>query len=153
MKTTRKHALILAGTLAGLLVGLILWKSNFFLLPFATVAEDGHTASGYVYANSYRPSRVTHLLITRSEVGQQHSYLASIEDDPYHGGPVILDCEDWIAPHAPFFMFPDVNPPCIRWYAAEDVPPEPKAPKRNLKVKGQSFEFTANDGKRVTVSW
>jgi hypothetical protein len=129
----------------------VVWKADFFLLPFATLEENGAKTSGYVYANSYRFNRVSHLLITRRESHRRHSYLASLEDG--HGGPFVLDCEDWIAPHVLLFMFPDVNPPCIHWYAAEDVLPEPKAPKRSVKVESRLLEFTANDGKRVSVRW
>lgn len=151
MKSPRKAALIVVFAVAALLILAVLWRVNFFLIPFASLDADGLSSAGYVYANSYRPSQVTHLLITRQESGKQHSYLAYLGND--HGGPAVMDCEDWTAPHAPFFMFPDVNPPCIHWYAAENPPPEPTTPKRNVAVGKQSFEFTANDGKRVGVRW
>jgi len=98
-------------------------------------------------------TRVTHLVVTRWESGRQHSYLAWIQNDPHHGAPVVSDCEEWRAAYLPLFMFPDVNPPCIKWYAAEEVPPPLKTPNRDVKVKDRSVEFTANDGKRVTVRW
>jgi len=151
VKWPRKAALIGFVTVAVLSVFALLWRVNFFLIPFASLKEDGLSCVGYVYANSYRPSRVTHLLVTREESGQKYSYLAYLEGD--HGGPAVMDCDDWTAPRAPFFMFPHVNPPCIHWYAAEESPPEPKTPQRNVKVGEQSFEFTANDGKRVSVRW
>lgn len=151
VKALLKGAAVLAGTLVILIGSIIVWKANFFLLPLATLEENGVKSSGYVYGNSYRPKRVSSLLITRQESDRRHSYLASIDNN--HGGPVVLDCEDWTAPHAPLFMFPDVNPPCIHWYAAEDVPPAPRTPKRNVKVETQLVEFTANDGKRVRVRW
>jgi hypothetical protein len=153
VKRTLKYAAVVVGIPIALVVAVIIWKANFFLLPFATIEENGHTVSGYVYTNSYQPKRVTHLVITRWESGQQHSYLAWIEDDPHHGAPVVSDCEEWTAPHLPLFMFPDVNPPCIRWYAAEEVPPPPRTPKRDVRVKERSVDFTANDGRRVTVRW
>ena len=134
-----------------LVVTVFIWKANFFLFPFATIEENGQAVSGYVYTNSYQPKRVTHLLITRSERGQQHSYLAWFEDDPHHGTPVVSDCEEWTPPHLPLFMFPDVNPPCIEWYVAEEVPPPPRTPERDVRVKGRSVEFTADDEKRIAV--
>ena len=117
MKRTIKYAAVVVGIPTALITAVIIWKANFFLLPFATIKENGHTASGYVYT------------------------------------PLVSDCEEWTAAYLPLFMFPDVNPPCIEWYAAEEVPPPPKAPKRDVKVKERSVEFTANDGKRVTVRW
>jgi hypothetical protein len=153
VKRTLKHAAVVAGIPIGLVVAVIIWNANFFLLPFATIEENGHKVSGNVYTNSYQPKRVTHLVVTLSESGQKHSYLAWIEDDPHHGAPVVSDCEDWTVPHLPLFIFPHVNPPCVKWYAAEEVPPPPRTPKRDVKVKGLSLEFTANDGKRVTVRW
>jgi hypothetical protein len=148
---SRTHLLRVMVALLVIAVFWVAWRVNFFLLPFASIKEDGADGSGYVYANTYRPSRVTHLLVTRQESGQKHSYLASVEND--HGGPAVMDCDEWKAPHAPFFIVPDVNPPCIHWYAAEQVPPEPKTPKRNVVIGDQSIEFTANDGKRVAVHW
>lgn len=142
-----------AGVVAAIIICAIVWKANFFLLPLAGIQEDGGTARGHVYANSYRAGRVTHLVITRVEAGRQHSYLAWIEHDSAHGAPVVSDCENWTTPPLPLFMFPDVNPPCIKWYAAEDVPPQATTPKRDVKVQGRSIEFTANEGKRVTVHW
>jgi hypothetical protein len=149
VKRTIKQVLVAAAILIALVGAIIVWKANFFLLPSATIEENGHTESGYVHANK----RVTHLVITRSEGGQRRSYLAWIENDPPHGAPLVSDCEDWTAPHLPLFMFPHVNPPCIKWYAAEEVPPPPRTPERDVKVKGRSVEFTANDGKRIAVRW
>jgi hypothetical protein len=153
VKRTLKYAAVVVGIPIALIVAVIIWKANFFLLPFATIEENGHTASGYVYTNSYQPKRVTHLVITRRESGQKHSYLVWIEDDSHHGAPVVSDCEEWTVAYLPLFMFPDVNPPCFKWYAAEEAPPPPKTPKRDVKVEERSVEFTANDGKRVTVRW
>jgi hypothetical protein len=153
VKRTLKRALVAAAIPSALVVALMIWKANFFLLPFATIEENGHVERGYVYANSYHPKRVTHLVITRSESGHRHSYLAWVEDDPHHGAPAISDCEDWTIAYLPLFMFPHVNPPCIKWYAAEEAPLPPKTPKRDVKVEERSVEFTANDGKRVTVRW
>jgi hypothetical protein len=153
VKATLKYAVLVGGILIVLLIGLVIWKANFFLLPLAAVEVNGRNEGGYVYANSYLSDRVTHLVITRSEAGGTHSYLVWLEDDPHHGAPVVSDCESWTAPRMPLFMFPHVNPPCVRWYAAEDAPPQLKTPNRNVKVEGHSLEFTANDGKRVTVRW
>jgi hypothetical protein len=153
VKRVLKYAAVVVSILVVLIVAVIIWKANFFLLPFATIEENGHTVSGYVYTNSYLPKRVTHLVVTRWESGRQHSYLAWIQDDSPHGAPVVSDCEEWTAAYLPLFMFPDVNPPCIKWFAAEEVPPPSKTPKRDVKVKDRSVEFTANDRKRVTVRW
>jgi hypothetical protein len=153
MRRTVKHLAVTGGIFALLLGSLLVWKADYFLLPFASLEQAGRKASGHIYANSYNSGRVTHLVITRPEAGRPQSYLAWIEDDPQHGAPVVSDCEDWTTPPLPLFMFPDVNPPCIKWYAAEDAPPEPTTPKRNPKVAGRSLTFTANDGKRVTVRW
>ena len=153
MKRALKYSAVVVGIPIALIVAVIVWKANFFLLPFATIEENGHTTSGYVYTNSCQPKRVTHLVITRRESGQKHSYLVRIEDDPQHGAPVVSDCEEWTAAYLPLFMFPDVNPPCVKWYAAEEAPPPPRTPKRDVRVKERSVEFTANDGKRVTVRW
>ena len=149
VKSTLKRAILAVAIPTALVVVLVIWKANFFLLPFATIEENGHTERGYVYANK----RVTHLVITRFEGGQRRSYLAWIENDPPHGAPLVSDCEDWTTPRLPMFMFPHVNPPCIKWYAAEESPPLPRTPERDVKVRGRSVEFTANDGKRVTVRW
>jgi hypothetical protein len=151
VKRPAKIVLVCIFSVAALSLVAHLWRVNFFLLPFASIKEDGMNGSGYVYANSYRSSRVTSLLVTRQELGQKHSYLLSVEND--HGGPGVMDCDEWTPPQAPFFMFPDVNPPCIHWFAAEESPPEPKTPTRNLILGKQSIEFTANDGKRVAINW
>jgi hypothetical protein len=146
---TFKRLIVAAAIPIALVTVIIIWKANFFLLPFATIEGNGHAEKGYVFANK----RATHLVITRFEGGQRRSYLAWIENDSPHGAPLVSDCEDWTAPLLPMFMFPHVNPPCVKWYAAEEVPPPSRTPMRDVKVKGHSFEFTANDGKRVTVRW
>jgi hypothetical protein len=153
VKPSATYALVAAAIPISLVLAIAIWKANFFLLPFATIEENGRRVGGYVYANSYESKRVTHLVVTRSESGQRHSYFAWIEDDPHHVAPVVFDCEDWTSPLLPLFMFPHVNPPCVKLYAAEDVPSPPKTPKRDVKVKRRSVEFTANDGRRVTVRW
>ncbi len=149
MNHTFKLVLVAAAIPIALVTALIIWKANFFLLPFATIEGNGHAENGYVYANK----QTTHLVITRFEGGQRRSYLAWIGNDPPHGAPLVSDCEDWMAPLLPMFMFPHVNPPCVKWYAAEEIPPPSRTPLRDVKVKGRSVEFTANDGKRVTVRW
>ncbi len=143
----RKRALIAVAIPIALVILVFSFKAHFFILPFATIEENGQVVGGYVYGNSYRPKRVSHILVTRSENGQRHSYLASIH------GPIVFDCEDWTAPHLPLFMFPDVNPPCVKVYLAEEIPLLPKTPERDIKATDRTFDFTANDGKRVTVKW
>jgi hypothetical protein len=153
VKQTLKYVAVAVGMPIALIFAIIIWKANFFLLPFATIEENGHTASGYVYSNSYQPKRITHLVITRRENGQQHSHLVWIENDPHHGAPMVLDCKEWTVAYLPLFMFPDGNPPCVKWYAEGEVPQSTRTPKRDVKVKERSVEFTANDGRRVDVQW
>ncbi len=146
-----KRSTIGVGIFVTVVVVAVILKANLFLLPFAIIAENGRAESGYVYANSYRPKRIDHLVITKFENGQRRSYFLWIGDG--RGGPAVSDCEEWTAPHLPLFMFPDVNPPCTKWYAAEEIPTLQKTSERDVKVKQRSVEFTANDGGRVTVSW
>jgi hypothetical protein len=133
-----------------LFAGLFLAKANFYIMPFARITADGQPISGYVHRKSHRWPP-THLVVTRSEMGRRRSYLVGTEQD-WHGGPFAWYCDDWSPPRWPAFWFPDVNPPCIRWYAA-DAPPPPAEPKRNTMTETNAVEFTANDGKRIRVSW
>ena len=141
---------ILLGVIVLVFVGVFLAKANFHIMPFARLTEDGKPTDGYVHRNSYRRP-LTRLFVTRSEMGRRRSYLVSIEHHS-HGGPFVGFCDDWAAPRWPAFLFPHVNPPCIHWYAS-DGPTPPAEPERNVKTENDAVEFTANDGKRVRVSW
>ena len=150
MPPSAKHIAIPLVVIVLLLAGLFLAKANFYIMPFARITADGKLISGYVHRNSYRRP-LTHLVVTRNEMGRRRSYLVGTEHDS-HGGPFAWYCDDWSPPRWPAFWFPDVNPPCIHWYAAE-APPPPAEPKRNTKTESNAVEFTANDGKRIRVSW
>ena len=144
-----KNIAILLGVVVLLFAVLVLVTANFYIMPFARITEDGKPVGGYVHRNSYRRP-LTRLVVTRSETGRRRSYLVGIDDA--HGGPFVGYCDDWTPPQWPAILLPHVNPPCVHWYAA-DGSPTPYAPSRNIRTEKSAVEFTANDGKRIRVSW
>jgi hypothetical protein len=144
-----KNVAIVLGVIVLLFAVLILATANLYIIPFARITEDGKPVGGYVHRNSYR-GPLKRLVVTRSEMGRRRSYLVGIDDA--HGGPFAGYCDDWTAPPWPAILLRHVNPPCVHFYAA-GVPPPPYEPTRNIRTENNAVEFTANDGKRIRVSW
>jgi hypothetical protein len=76
---------------------------------------------------------------------QPRSYLVALPG-PEEGG--VSDCLGWVAPRWPAVpIAADAHPPCWGFGRPESEP------KRDLVVDSRGFEFTANDGSRITVRW
>jgi hypothetical protein len=113
----------------------------YFVVPGARVTVDSKRVNATVHR--HRDRAENYLIVTRENGRRRESYLLA----PRFAG----DCGTWVAPKSPIFGLGDVNPPCV---FVGDVWGKQDAPvRRDLRYGSKSFEFTANDGKRVSISW
>ena len=118
----------------------------YFIVPSARLTVDGSPQQGWVH----RGNHWENLFVTRRKAGNVESYLIML---PRNRQGSVSSCESWTAPRFPVFPIGDVNPPCWRYYAAEDPTPRFNPPPRGLASGEHFVEFTADDGSRIRGSW
>lgn len=119
------------------------YTSWYFRVPNVQLTVDGKTAQGWLH----RGNRNGTLFLTRRDNLVVESYLIL----PSRG--VVWSCGAWTAPRIPAFPIGDVNPPCWTLSTEDNLSTKPIRPARNLTVGTKLLEFTADDGKRIRVSW
>lgn len=150
MRTGRK--VLLAATIAAAaLFAVVVIREAFFgytayfvIVPGARVLADGKPAAGWLH----RGGKGQLLIVTRDVAGKRDSYWINRPD---HRGGYVLSCGDWTAPKSPLVAIGDVNPPCLSF--SFNQPPISDSPKPSPKFGRATVEFTAEDGKRITVAW
>jgi hypothetical protein len=118
----------------------------YFIVPSARITIDGSPQQGWVH----RGNHWENLFVTRRKAETIESYSIML---PRNGQGSVSSCGSWTAPRFPVLPIDDVNPPCWRWYAAEDPTPRFRPPARTLASGERFVEFTADDGSRIRGSW
>jgi len=116
------------------------YSGFYWWLPFAKISIDDAPASGYVH--HYRGAAGQDVVITHvGSTYRRETYWVVL---PIDGDGSARRCSDWAALPVPVFVSGDLNPPCFEgWFPAT----------KPVWTNGQSLEFTADDGKRLRVSW
>jgi len=143
----------MAITLVVILVGLVVidviyspYMFWFFIVPGAQIEVDGKPVEGWLH----RGRRGEVLFVTRHDQKKAETYRIWA---PRDGRGVVSSCDDWTVARVPAFIVGDVNPPCISLVIVKDISRLP-TPQTRILVAGTGFvEFTADDHKRVRVSW
>ena len=108
-----------------------------------TIEVNGVPVRGEILLN-----RVT-AIVTRRDVGKNHSYLLSFEGDIDSTGDMgsVVDCHEWVAPHLPFLLETRSYPPCKR--LPEDGPALRRWP---LIGRGNSMQLVTRDHSTIGIA-
>jgi hypothetical protein len=118
----------------------------YFVVPKTRLTVDGRPEQGRLHRGNHGET----LFLTRREKGKEESYMIWIPRDRQG---IVASCGHWTAPRFPVFPIGDVNPPCWTFFFSGGPTPKPTLPGRNLAAGIDFVEFTADDGRRLKISW